>query len=182
MVSAVAASQATMQNLQAAYNAESNAQARYVAFAKKADAEGYNPVASLFRAEARAAQIRHTQFESLIRELGGMPHASISQIMVRSTAENLSVSLRGNEPYERGVQYLRFSKTARVERVFAAVSIFEYAQKAQVQRAQLFKDASQHIAQGRGSSREYYVCSTSGFTAAAPDPMYCMSGHYETVK
>ena len=49
-VSAVAAPGATLDNLQAAYNGESNASAKYAAFAKKADEEGYGQVASLFRA------------------------------------------------------------------------------------------------------------------------------------
>jgi hypothetical protein len=47
---AIAASEkistSTMRNLQAAFNGESNAHARYLAFANKADAEGYAGVAS----------------------------------------------------------------------------------------------------------------------------------------
>ena len=45
----------TLEHLQAAFNGESNAHARYLEFAKQADAEGCGPVASLFRAAARAA-------------------------------------------------------------------------------------------------------------------------------
>jgi rubrerythrin len=56
----IAAKPETMQNLKAAYSAESNAQARYLAFAEKADAEGYGAAASLFRAAARARQIHVT--------------------------------------------------------------------------------------------------------------------------
>jgi len=181
-ISAAAAGQATIQNLQTAFNAESNAQARYLAFAEKADAEGYGPVASLYRAAARSAQIQLSQLESSIRALGDMPKATIQQIPVRSTRENLPASASGNEPYERDIRYGTFIKTAQAERVFAAVSIFEYAEKAHVQRARLFKDASHRLAQMRGNGRAYYVCSTSGFTVPILDPMYCMSGQYETVK
>jgi ABC-type transporter MlaC component len=42
------APKSTLDNLQAAFNGESNAHARYVEFAKKADKEGYAQVASLF--------------------------------------------------------------------------------------------------------------------------------------
>ena len=38
----------TLSNLQEAFNGETNAAARYLAFAGKADAEGYGPVTSLF--------------------------------------------------------------------------------------------------------------------------------------
>ena len=54
---AAAPRRSTLDNLQAAFNGESNANARYLAFAKKADEEGYGQVASLFRAAARAEEI-----------------------------------------------------------------------------------------------------------------------------
>ena len=43
----------TLENMQAAFNGESNAHAKYLAFAARADSEGYGEVASLFRAAAR---------------------------------------------------------------------------------------------------------------------------------
>ena len=59
----------TLDNLQAAFNGESNAHARYLAFAQKADAEGYGRVASLFRATARAEQVHFERHAKLIKEL-----------------------------------------------------------------------------------------------------------------
>ena len=47
----------TLDNLQEAFNGESNANARYLAFAQKADEDGYGEVASLFRAAAKAEEI-----------------------------------------------------------------------------------------------------------------------------
>jgi rubrerythrin len=178
-VCSAAANQATLQNLQSAHRAESNAQARYSAFAEKADTEGYGAVASLFRAAVRSAQIQVMQFESSIRALGAVPNASAQPAPVRSTKENLSASARANEP---DVRYQEFTKTAQKEGVFGAVSSFEYAQKAQKQLAHLFKDAARHVTQMKGGGRTYYVCSTSGFTVGMVDPMYCMSGQYESVK
>jgi len=51
---AEAGSKSTLDNLQTAYNGESNAEARYEAFAAKADEEGYKSVAALFRAAAKS--------------------------------------------------------------------------------------------------------------------------------
>jgi rubrerythrin len=179
-ITLIAAKPETMQNLQAAYSAESNARARYLAFAEKADAEGYGTAASLFRAAARATQIHVTKLADVVRELGGIPHSGIQQAAVRSTKENLAASVSRDE--ERDIPYANFIRTAQAEGVFAAVSIFEYAQKSQAQSIHLFTEALQHVARMRGAGQAYYVCSTSGFTAATLDPMHCMSGQYETVQ
>lgn len=60
MASSAIVPAATLANLQAAYDGECNARAKYTAFAVKAIAEGSQDVASLFRAAARAGQI-HTE-------------------------------------------------------------------------------------------------------------------------
>ena len=69
----------TLVNLETAFNGESNAQARYLAFAKKADADGLPPVASLFRAAARAEEIHAANHAKVIRALGGVPQAQIEE-------------------------------------------------------------------------------------------------------
>ena len=60
----------TLKNLLAAFNGESNASARYAAFAVKADEEGYLKVASLFRAASRAEQIHAANHSASYREIG----------------------------------------------------------------------------------------------------------------
>ena len=52
MASSAIVPAATLANLQAAYDGECNARAKYTAFAVKAIAEGFRDVASLFRAAA----------------------------------------------------------------------------------------------------------------------------------
>jgi len=61
----------TVENLQTAFNGESNAHARYLAFAVKADQQGYGGVASLFRAAARAEEIHAANYLAEIQKLGG---------------------------------------------------------------------------------------------------------------
>src|SRR5512138_2292721 len=67
----------TLDNLQAAFNGESNAKARYLAFAQKAETEGYGKVASLFRAAARAEDIHANNHAEVIRKLGAKPTADV---------------------------------------------------------------------------------------------------------
>ena len=66
---------ATADNLKAAFAGESQANRKYLAFGHKADADGYNGIAKLFRAAAQAETI-HALRE--LNDLGG----------VKSTAEN----------------------------------------------------------------------------------------------
>ncbi|MCA1809812.1 MAG: rubrerythrin family protein, partial [Lentisphaerae bacterium] len=60
---------ATQDNLQAAFAGESQANRKYLAFAKKAEQDGYAQVAKLFRAAAEAETVHaHAHF----RVLGGI--------------------------------------------------------------------------------------------------------------
>src|SRR5512137_2342735 len=79
----------TLDNLQAAYNGESNAKARYEAFAAKADEEGYKSVASAFRAAARSEELHAQKHAKQIEKLGGKPTATIEKAEVGTTAQNL---------------------------------------------------------------------------------------------
>jgi hypothetical protein len=92
----------TLQNLQTAFNGESNAHARYLAFAVKADQEGYGGVASLFRAAARAEEIHAANHLVEIKKLGGSAQAKIDSPVVKGTKENLEAAVRG-ETYERDI-------------------------------------------------------------------------------
>src|SRR5262245_37578994 len=101
------ASERTLSKLQAAFNGESNAYPRYVAFAEQADAEGYTQVASLFRAAARSEEIHAAGHAAVIKEMGGTPKADPRQPQVNATRENLRAALRG-ESYERDTMYPTF--------------------------------------------------------------------------
>jgi rubrerythrin len=70
MASAGTVAATTLTNLQAAYGGESNAHAKYTAFALKASEEGFQDVASLFRAAARAEQIHAENHARVMRKLG----------------------------------------------------------------------------------------------------------------
>ena len=62
-----AVSQQTLDNLNTAFQGESNAAHRYEAFAKKADTEGYAYVARLFRAASKAEAIHRDTHKRAIR-------------------------------------------------------------------------------------------------------------------
>src|SRR5579859_4058468 len=83
-------SQQTLNNLNAAFQGESNAAHRYEAFAKKADADGYSQAARLFRAASRAESIHKENHKQAILGLGGkIKDFKLDEIKLGTTAENL---------------------------------------------------------------------------------------------
>ena len=164
LLSCQPASATTLQNLQTAFNGESNANARYLAFAKQADKEGYGEVASLFRAAARAEKIHSMNHAAVIEELGGVPKADVQTPVVKSTRENLEEAVKG-ESYERDTMYPDFLKQARSDRNTRAIRTFNLAKSAESEHAKLYAAALSNLEKLKGSkSTTYYVCPVCGFT------------------
>lgn len=157
-----AAGDRTLQNLQTAFNGESNAHARYLAFAAKADQEGYGGVATLFRAAARAEEIHAANHLTEIKKLGGSAQAKIDSPVVKSTKENLEAAVRG-ETYERDIMYPDFYKQARAVGNNDAFRTFNYARNAEAEHAKLFMEAFNNLENMRGKAT-YYVCTVCGLT------------------
>ena len=161
----------TVENLQTAFNGESNAHARYLAFAVKADQQGYGGVASLFRAAARAEEIHAANHLAEIQKLGGSAQAKIDSPELKSTKENLEVSIRG-ERYERDIMYPDFYKQARAVGNNDAFRTFNYAREAEAEHAKLFEEAYSNLDNMRGKTT-YYVCTVCGFTTTNLDFAKC---------
>jgi len=146
----------TEQNLKTAFAGESQANRKYLAFAKKAEQDGYPQVARLFRAAA-AAETTHalTHF----RVLGG----------VKSTAENLQEAIQG-ENYEATVMYPEFIRLAQVEQNQKALNAFCWAMDAEKVHEDLYRKALAAI-DAPSEEFDYYVCPVCGFTHErfAPD-------------
>jgi rubrerythrin len=165
----------TLNNLQAAFNGESNAHVRYVVFAEKADQEGYGEVASLFRAAARAEEVHAANHAAVIRNLGGAPQAKIDPPEVESTRENLEHAVKG-ESYERDTMYPKFLDEARAEGVTAAVLSMSEARTAETEHAKLYQQALNRLQQLKGSkAKAFFVCSICGYTTTKLDFELCPS-------
>jgi len=164
----------TLDNLQAAFNGESNAHARYLAFAKKADKEGYGEVASLFRAAARAEQIHASNHAAVMKKMGTTAEAKLEAVDVRSTKENLEAAIKG-ESYERDTMYPQFLKQGRADKNPAAILSFNYAKTAEAEHASLYTEALNNLGKKAEKSRTYYVCTVCGYTTAKMDFSKCPS-------
>jgi rubrerythrin len=161
----------TLENLQEAYNGESNARVRYLAFAEKADEEGYAPVASLFRAAARAEEIHANNHAAVIRKKGAEPKRVIVDPVVLSTQENLQEAIAG-ESYERDVMYPAFIEVAEADKDAAAVRTFQHALEAEAEHAKLYALALNNLAKS-AAKVTYYVCPVCGYTTPKLDFERC---------
>jgi rubrerythrin len=155
----------TLQNLQSAFEGESNAHNRYVAFAQQADQEGYGQVASLFRALARAEEIHMRNHAEVIRKMGAEPEATLAKFFTQSTQKNLESSANKFEFYEGDKIYPRFIVQARAEGNADAVRTFEYARAAELQHFKLLNTALKNLEHMRGKKGAFYVCPICGATS-----------------
>ncbi|HEY1209390.1 MAG TPA: rubrerythrin family protein, partial [Terracidiphilus sp.] len=130
----------TIQNLMAAFEGESNAYARYTAFAAKADEEGLHGAASLFRAAARAEQIHAGNHAHVINQWSLRAECETHPIEVKSTLENLKTALNG-EQYEIDTMYPGFLEEATARKNTGAIRTFTGALEAEKTHARLYSEA-----------------------------------------
>ncbi len=136
----------THDNLMAAFTGESEANRKYMAYAKKAEKDGFLNAAKLFRAAADA------------ETLHALKHFEVAG-MVGDTASNLKDGISG-ETYEYKEMYPPFVETAKAEGNNAAVMTFTFAMKAEEVHAKLYQEALDNLEDFEEVF--YYLCPTCG--------------------
>jgi rubrerythrin len=176
---AVPAQEQTLKNLLTAFNGESNASARYMAFAVKADLEGFLKVGCLFRAVSRSEQIHAANHASIIHKMGGAPHATLDPSEVKTTLENLQAAIAG-ELYEVKDMYPAFMHEAEAQMLPKARRTFRYALESEKDHVKIFRSMLEHMEHPDAEWRErlmhksaYYVCPECGFTATKSTLDHC---------
>ncbi|NYB74889.1 rubrerythrin family protein [Sedimentibacter hydroxybenzoicus DSM 7310] len=136
----------TLQNLMDGFAGESQANRKYLAYAKKAEKEGKTNAAKLFKA-ASDAEALHAQ-----------KHLEVAG-KIKTTKENLADAVAG-ETYEFENMYPEFIKAAESEGNKAAINTFNLAMEAEKVHAKLYKEALESI----DNTEEifYYLCPVCG--------------------
>lgn len=145
------------QHLRDAFAGESQANRRYLAFAKKAEKESYPQVAKLFRA-AGAAETVHAHAH--LRALGE----------IGNTADNLKVAVAG-ETHEFKQMYPEMIKDAKEEGNKTAERSFIFANEVEKVHAELYQNALDNL--DSLEEADYYVCSVCGMTVENEAPDTC---------
>ena len=147
----------TEENLQEAFAGESQANRKYLAFAKQADKEGYPQAARLFRAAAAAETIHAHAHLKAMKGIG-------------TTAANLKEALAG-ETHEFTKMYPDMIKTAEAEGKKTAARSFSYANEVEKTHAALYKKAMDTLENPEAC--DYYICSVCGHTHEKEAPETC---------
>lgn len=148
----------TLDDLQAAFAGESQANRKYTAFGQKADAEGYSQIARLFRAVAHAETVHALLHFRAMDAVG-------------STTENLKTAING-ENYEVMEMYPEFIRDAENENEKRALRGFNYAWEVEKGHEALYREALALLDAGEKEEEyDYYVCPVCGYThkRSAPD-------------
>ena len=150
----------TTENLKAAFAGESQANRKYLAFAKKAADEGLPMIAKLFRAIAEAETVHALNH---LRVLGG----------VKSTAENLAEAAAGEE-YEFTKMYPGFVAEAGKEGNQAAQISMKGAMAVEQTHYGLYNQALASVKAGRDlPPGTINVCAICGHTLFGDAPDKC---------
>jgi len=126
----------TESNLKAAFSGESQANRRYLYFAQKADIEGYNDVAAVFRSTA-GGETGHAHGHLEYLEAVGDPATGLP---IGETSQNLSAAVAG-ETHEYTDMYPGMARTAREEGFEEIADWFETLAKAERSHAGRFQKA-----------------------------------------
>jgi rubrerythrin len=150
----------TKRNLEEAFVGESQANRRYLAFARKASDEGFSNVARLFRAVAEAETIHANNLMETMGE-------------VKSTEENVKNAMSG-EAEEYTSMYPMFIDQAERDGNSKALNSFFYAKEAEKTHGDLFEKALASLKEGKDLElKEVYICTVCGYTVEGPPPSKC---------
>ena len=149
----------TQHNLYTAFVGEAKAYFRLLAYAEKAEEEGYPGIAALFRAVAEAERVHATRNLQLLGE-----------VVVKDTETNLRASFEREEKAGE-VYYPRFIQEAEEEGERRAAVSFSHARDVEEEHAMLYKRALQHLV--AETQPVYYVCQVCGYIAEGEAPDRC---------
>lgn len=154
--------QLTLANLAAAYSGELSAKEKYLAYAAKADQEGYKKVAQLFRGTAKSEELHAGIYAKAITALGSVPKADIKQPVVKSTKENLEESISGEKNESENI-YPKALEQAKLDNVKLAMIGFGSAMKVETNHKIIFESALNNLkAWKKASKTGFYVCKICG--------------------
>jgi len=164
----------TIENIQAAFKGETTASAKYAAYSKKAEQEGYHQIALLFKAASTAENIHANNHKAVLQESGASVPVIKPEFTVKSTEENLQDAIAG-ETYEITTMYPEFLTAANASGNQLAMISLNYAYKTE-KKHKGFYEAALNALQNKtvkALPSVFYVCPTCGNTYDSKAPARC---------
>lgn len=150
----------TIDRLKAAFAGESQANRRYLAFAKKAEQDGKPGLAKLFRATAEGETVHALNHLRNLKE-------------VKDSIENIKMAISG-ETYEIETMYPEFLATAQEEGEKSAENSFQIALEVEKVHQKMFQNALETLETGEDLPEgNYYICPVCGYLESPEAPEKC---------
>jgi rubrerythrin len=171
----------TIENLKYAFNGESTASAKYLAFAEKAKSEGFDTVAVMFMATSKSEAIHAENHKKVLEKLGEkVTGPELGKFEVLTTKENLADAIKG-ETGEIESMYPGFIATAEKEKAPDAIKSCTWALDTEKKHKAFYETALAALNAGSESSlpAKWLVCPVCGNTYDAgnvkPACDFCMT-------
>jgi rubrerythrin len=164
----------TIKNMLAAYQGEITATARYTAYSKKAEAEGFHEIAVLYKAVSIAESIHSINHKSVLEDAGARIPVIKPAFAVKSTKENLANDI-GGEAYEATTMYPEYLASANEAGNEIAFTSLSYAMKTEKKHKIFYEKALGDINSNTLQSLPsvYFVCPVCGNTYERIAPKHC---------
>lgn len=163
----------TIENMQTAYKGEMTATAKYEAFSKRAEEEGYHNIALLYNAVSAAENIHARNHRAVIEDEGATIPVITPDYKLKTTKENLNDDING-EAFEAKSMYPDFLNTAEIAENQIAFLSLSYALKTELKHKYYFEQALGDINSNTLNSlpTKYFVCPACGNTYTIA-PKHC---------
>jgi rubrerythrin len=151
----------TLENLQKAYDVEKYAQEAYLAYADKAQKEGYSQVASLFKAAAASEAVHIGNYTKLMAKMKSNPKPTARKPVIKSTKENLAAAIKMEN--EIMGKYPDFIKQAQADKNKHAAMSMKGTQEGAQFHVNYFNEAMNNLNAWKVGTKQFIVCTTCGY-------------------
>jgi len=164
----------TIDNMKEAYKGEVTANAKYAAYSKMAEKEGYHPIALLYKAVSIAESVHASNHKEVLLEAGAAIPKVIPSFVVKSTKDNLHDDIN-DEANEAKIIYPNYLKVAEQANNQQAHTSILYAQETEKKHKIFFEKALGDINSNTMKTMPsvYFVCPICGNTYEASTPSRC---------
>ncbi len=152
----------TKENLLAAFHEETDARTLHLAYAAKAEEEGFLKASSLLRAIAKSQEVHARAFAALLEHAGQKPQPAPFKPELKSTLDNIHESIKQRSRL-RDSLYPAYVKKAQEEKDAAAALAFQYAQKAAAEQANLLISPLANPEQWKLTKKTFIICPKCGY-------------------
>lgn len=161
----------TLDNLKSAILGETGASAKYTAFAKAAEEQGYDQIARLFKATAAAEQIHIGLEYGLVEKMDPEFEKPVVDAPAGEASDLNLISGANGEIYETSDMYPSFIKKAQEEGDTKAVQVFTRAKLAESVHAERYLEAYNNL--DCPDDDAYYLCPVCGYIHKGEDFEKC---------